>query len=92
MRARTTLKGRVFGYFPVKVISEIVVVVGKRDRDKGELESLAEPTRGSRDPSEDFVIVGRGEVKISFDIMGSASSDHTATFFYLDRVIITSGG
>ena len=32
--------------------------------------------RGSGDSSEDFVIVGRGKVKISFDIMGGASSDH----------------
>ena len=48
--------------------------------------------RGSGDSSEDFVIVGRGKVKISFDIMGGASSDHTATSFCLDRVIVASGG
>ena len=52
---------RVFRYFPLGVISEVVVVVGKGDGDKGELESLGEPTRGSRDSGEDFVIVGGGK-------------------------------
>ena len=92
VRTRVTLKGRGFGYFPIRVILEVVVVIGKKDRDEGELESLAEPMRGSRDSNEDFVIVSRGEVNISFDIMGGASSDHTATFSCLDRVIIASGG
>ena len=50
--------GRVFRYFPVRVISEVVVVVGKGDRDKGKLKSLGEPMRGSRDSGEDFVVVG----------------------------------
>ena len=50
-----------FGYFPLEVVSEVVFIVGKEDRDEGELESFGEPTRGSRDSSEDFVIVVRGE-------------------------------
>ena len=55
------MKSKVFGYSPVGIVSEVVVVVGKGNGDKGELKSLGEPMRGSRDPSEDFVIVGRGE-------------------------------
>ena len=31
--------------------------VGIRDRDEGKLESFGEPTRGSRDSCEDFVVV-----------------------------------
>ena len=50
-----------FGYFPLGVVSEVVFVVGEGDRDEGELESSGEPTRRSRDSSEDFVIVVRGE-------------------------------
>ena len=46
-----------FGYLPLGVISEVVLVVGEGDRDEGELESLGEPARGSRDSCEDFVIV-----------------------------------
>ena len=46
MSARVPLKGRVFRYFPVRVISEVVVIVNKGDRDEGELESLGEPMRG----------------------------------------------
>ena len=55
------------------------------------MESLDEPPRGSRDSGEDFIIVVRGEGKVSIDVMGSASSNHTATFCCLDRVIIASG-
>ena len=47
--------------------------------------------RGSRDSSEDFVVVVSSEGQVSIDIMGSTSSDHAATFFCLDRVIIASG-
>ena len=50
-----------FRYFPLGVVSEVVFVIGEGDRDEGELESFGEPTRGSRDSSEDFVIVVRGE-------------------------------
>ena len=50
-----------FGYLPLGVVLEVVFVVGEGDRDEGELESFREPTRGSRDSSEDFVIVVRGE-------------------------------
>ena len=50
-----------FGYFPLGVISEVVFVVGKGDRGEGELESLGEPMRRSRDSCEDFVVVVRGE-------------------------------
>ena len=50
-----------FVYFPLGVVSEVVFIVGKGDGDKGELESLGEPTMGSRDSSEDFVVVVRGE-------------------------------
>ena len=50
-----------FGYFPLGVVSEVVFVIGKGDGDKGEFESLGEPTRGSRDSSEDFVIVVSSE-------------------------------
>ena len=53
--------GRVFGYFPVGIILEVVVIVGKGDGDEGKLELLGEPMRGSRDSCEDLVIVGRGE-------------------------------
>ena len=53
--------GRVFRYFPAGVILEVVVVVGKGNGDEGELESLGEPVRGSRDSGEDFVVVGRGK-------------------------------
>ena len=70
---------------------DVVVVVWEGDRDKGKLESLGEPTRGSRDSGEDFIVVGGGEVKISFDVMGGTSSDHAATFCCLDRVIFASG-
>ena len=55
------MEGRVFGYFPVRVIPEVVVVIGKGNRDKGKLESLGEPMRGSRDSCEDFVVVGKGK-------------------------------
>ena len=55
------MEGRVFGYFPVRVIPEVVFVVGEGNGDKGKLELLGEPMRGSRDPCEDFVVVGRGE-------------------------------
>ena len=50
-----------FGYFLLGVVSEVVFAIGEGDRDEGELESFGEPTRGSRDSSEDFVIVVRGE-------------------------------
>ena len=56
------------------------------------MESSGEPTRGSRDSSEDFVVVVSSEGQVSIDIMGSTSSDHAATFFCLDRVIIASEG
>ena len=52
---------RWFGYFPLGVVSEVVFVVGKGDRGEGKLESFREPTRGSRDSSEYFVVVVRGE-------------------------------
>ena len=61
MGAGLLMEGRVFGYFPVGVISKVVVVVGEWDRAKGELESLGEPVRWSGDSGEDFVIVGRGK-------------------------------
>ena len=48
--------------------------------------------RGSRDSSEDFVVVVSSEGQVSVDIMGSIGSDHATTFFCLDRVIIASGG
>ena len=50
-----------FRYFPLGVVSEVVFVVGESDGGEGELESSGEPTRGSRDSSEDFVVVVRGE-------------------------------
>ena len=50
-----------FRYFPLGVVSEVVFVVGKGDRGEGELETLGEPTRGSRDSCEDFVVVVRGK-------------------------------
>ena len=66
-------------------------IVGKGDGGEGELESFGEPTRGSRDSSEDFVIVVSGEGQVSVDVMGSTSSDHSATFSCLDRVIVAGG-
>ena len=56
------------------------------------MESLGEPTRGSRDSSEDLVVVVRGKQKVSVDVMSSTGSDHAATFFCLDRVIVASEG
>ena len=50
-----------FRYFPLGVVSEVVFVIREGDRGEGELESFGEPTRGSRDSSEDFVVVVRGE-------------------------------
>ena len=50
-----------FGYFPLGVVSEVVFIIGKGDRDEGELELFGEPARGSRDSSDDFVVVVRGE-------------------------------
>ena len=46
MGAGLSMEGRVFGYFPVGIILEVMVVVRKGNRDEGELESLGEPTRG----------------------------------------------
>ena len=43
------------------VVLEVVFVIGEGDRNEGKLESLGEPTRGSRDSGEDFVIVVGGE-------------------------------
>ena len=76
---------------PVRVISEVVVIIRKGNGDKGKLESLGEPTRGSRDSSEDFIVVGRDKSEVSIDIVGSASNDHSATFSCLDRVIMLVG-
>ena len=59
--AGTLTRCRWFGYFPLGVVLEVVFVVGEGDRDEGELESLGEPTRGSRDSCEDFVVVVSGE-------------------------------
>ena len=53
--------GRVFGYFPVRIVPEVVVIIRKGNRDEGKLESLGEPARGPGDSCEDFIIVGRGE-------------------------------
>ena len=50
-----------FRYFPLGVVSEVVFIVGKGDRDEGELELFGEPTRRSRDSSEDFFVVVRGK-------------------------------
>ena len=61
MGAGLSTEGRVFGYFPVRIIPEAVVIVRKGNRDKGELESLGESMRGSRDSCEDFVMVGGGK-------------------------------
>ena len=70
----------------------MVFIVGKGDGDEGELEPSGEPARGSRDSSEDFVIVVRGEYQVSVDVMSSTGSDHATTFFCLDRVIVASEG
>ena len=50
-----------FRYFPLEVVSEVVFIIGEGNGDEGELESLGEPTRGSRNSSEDFVVVVRGK-------------------------------
>ena len=71
---------------------EVVFVVGERDGDEGELELSGEPARGSRDSSEDLVVVVRGECQTSIDVMRGTGSDHAATFFCLDRVIVASEG
>ena len=47
MGAGVSLNSRVFRYFPIWVISEVVVIVRKENRHEGELESLGEPTRRS---------------------------------------------
>ena len=59
--AGTSTRCGCFRYFPLGVISEVVFVVGEGDRGEGELESLGEPTRRSRDSCEDLVVVVRGE-------------------------------
>ena len=46
-----------FRYFELGVVSEVVFIIGKGDGGEGELESSGEPMRGSRDSSEDFVVV-----------------------------------
>ena len=69
-----------------------MIIVRKGYGDKGELELLGKPMRGSRDSSEDFIIVGGGEGEVSIDVMGSTSGDHAATFSCLDRVIVASRG
>ena len=84
------LNSGIFRYFPVRVIVEVVVIVWKGNGDEGKLESLGEPVRGSRNLSEDFIIVGGGKREVSFDVMSSTGSDHAATFFCLDRVIIAN--
>ena len=91
VRAGVVFDGWMFRYFPIGMVAKVVVVIGARDRDKSELESLGKPMGWSRDSSKDFVIVCRGKSKISFGMMGGASSDHTATFSCLDRVIIVNG-
>ena len=68
-----------------------MVIIRKENWDEGKLESLDKPMRGFRNSSEDFIVVGRGKGKIFVNMMGSASSDHTATFFCLDRVITVGG-
>ena len=50
-----------FRYFPLGVVSKVVFIIREGDRGEGELESLGEPTRGSRDSCEDFVVVVSGE-------------------------------
>ena len=50
-----------FRCFPLGVVLKVVFIVGEGDGDEGELESLGEPMRGSRDSSEDFVVVVGGE-------------------------------
>ena len=59
--AGASMKCGWFEYFPLGVVSEVVFVVGEGDRNEGELESLGEPTRGSRDSCEDFVVVVSGK-------------------------------
>ena len=59
--ARTSVGSGWFGYFSLGVVSEVVCIVGKGNRDEGELELFGEPTRGSRNSIEDFVIVVRGK-------------------------------
>ena len=61
MGAGTLTRCGWFGYFPLGVVSKVVFIVGKGNGGKGELELSGEPTRGSRDSSEDFVVVVRGE-------------------------------
>ena len=55
--AGMSMRCRWFRQFPLGVVSEVVFIVGKGDGGEGEVESLGEPTRGSRDSSEDFVVV-----------------------------------
>ena len=88
--AGTPMGCRWFRYFPLGVVSEVVFIVGKGNGGEGELESSGEPTRGSRDSGEDFVVVVSSEGQVSVDIMGSTGSDHATTFFCLDRVIVAS--
>ena len=81
-----------FGYFPLGGCIGGSICHWEGDRNEGKLESLGEPTRGSRDSCEDFVIVVSSECQVSVDMMGSTSGDHAATFFCLDRVIVASEG
>ena len=57
------LRSRVFGYLPVRVVLEGAVVIGEGDGDEGKLKSLGESMKGSRDSSEDFIIVGEARLR-----------------------------
>ena len=93
MGTGTSGRRKGFGEFPVRVVSEEIVVVQEGDRSEGEVNVSGQPTWWSRNSSEDFVIVGSSKTKISVDMVGSRGSNHTATFFCLDRVItFCSGG
>ena len=86
-------RGSWFRYLPVGVVSDNVVVIRKESGDEGKVKISSQPPRWSRDLSEDFVVVGSGKVKVFDGAMGIRGSNHTATFFCLDRVItFWSGG
>ena len=80
-------RGRRFRYFPVGVVSEEVDVFIEGDRGEGKVKVFGQPPRWSRDTCEDFVVICRGELKVFNGTMCVGSSNHTATFFCLDRVI-----
>ena len=92
MGAGASERGRRFGDFPIRVLSEVVRVIQEIDKSESKVDVSGQPTWWSRNPFEDFVVVGGSKTKISIDMVGGRGSNHAATFFCLDRVITFQSG